>query len=177
MTEQEIISYLKENRKKGTAFAFMPEDVQKWCEEHCDETIFHIFSDTWLTLKSTIFCEPQGIYCLPTAYKPEPEFEPDWEEFPIDTEGFFCVRKGVDSIYYHWWQWTKFLDENYVRYNDFGGWVYEAPLSNGEKTEVLVTSPRILERSKDLSSLIILNGKNESKPAYPTKILFWRYKE
>lgn len=30
MTEIEIINYLKENRKNGVAFDFMPKDVQRW---------------------------------------------------------------------------------------------------------------------------------------------------
>ena len=40
MTEQEIIDYLKENKNKGVAFAFMPEDVKEWCRNRYDRSIF-----------------------------------------------------------------------------------------------------------------------------------------
>jgi len=34
MTENEIIKYLKENKNKGMAFGFMPDEVQKWCDNN-----------------------------------------------------------------------------------------------------------------------------------------------
>lgn len=37
MTEQEIVNCLKENKKKGIAFCFMPEDVWDWVREQLDE--------------------------------------------------------------------------------------------------------------------------------------------
>lgn len=47
MTEQEIINYLKENRNKGIALYFMPEEVQDYIWEHQDDTIFEVFIDEW----------------------------------------------------------------------------------------------------------------------------------
>ena len=32
MKEQEIVDYLKENRTKGVAFGFMPNEVREWVE-------------------------------------------------------------------------------------------------------------------------------------------------
>ena len=183
MNENEIIEYLKQNKEKGIAFNFMPSEVREWCEEHKDESIFNVYySDGWNIIKSGITCCYAGIYSLPDDYEQKTEFKPHWEEFDIDKNGFFVeeqVNTHVSPRVYHWWQWTRFLSDHDAKYNDFGGWVYEDPISeDGKKAELLVTSPRILKRGRGLTScLLFSNGKNEAEPAYPAKILFWRYAE
>lgn len=42
MKENEIIQYLKNNRSKGVAFAFMPESVKEWCRNRYDRSIFMV---------------------------------------------------------------------------------------------------------------------------------------
>lgn len=175
MTEQEIVNYLKENKNKGVAFSFMPQEVRDWCEDHKNNTIFCAYWQNGWCEGIDINCYAHEVYALPDDYEMA-EFEPHWEEFPINKDGMFFMIS--DKVYhYYWWNWIDFLNCHHDEYNDFGGWVYESPHSDGEKVEFLVTSPHILERNKDLSAFIVLNGKNETRPAYPTKILFWRYKK
>lgn len=153
----------------------MPQDVKDWCTEHYNELIFNIyFSDGWNPTKTGINCCYAGIYCLPEDYEPESEFKPHYEEFEIDKDGFFRIKKE-SYTYYCWFNWQKFLDDNIDKYNNFGGWVYENPISDGKKAELLVTSPHILKRGRGLASCLL--NKDEAEPARPTKILFWRYKE
>lgn len=178
MNEQQIVEYLKGNFKKGVAFRFMPNEVQRWCNKHREEKIFFMFTDEygWGSKQIKINCSSSSVYALDYEY--EQEFKPHWEEFEIDCDGYFTEKTSSDfKRVYYWWNWTEFLDHNSDKYNDFGGWVYEVPHSDGEKVEFLVTSPHILERGKDLCSFTVLDGKNELKPAYPSKILFWRHKE
>ena len=52
MTEQEIINILKENKTKGVAYLFMPEEVSEWVWKH-------------LTEPRLLYLNPRG----------------DWEEF------------------------------------------------------------------------------------------------
>ena len=181
MNKKEIIEYLKQNKEKGVVFAFMSQDVRDWCMTHRNDPIFNIyFSDGWNIIRSGINCCYSGIYCLPEDYEIEPEFKAHWEEFDIDKNGFFVeeqVNTHVSPRVYHWWQWTRFLSDHDAKYNDFGGWVYEMSLFGGGKTEVLATSPHFLDDDEELSSYIRLNNKDKVKPAYPTKILFWRYAE
>lgn len=166
MTEQEIVDYLKENKRKGVAFAFMPEDVKEWCKQHSNESIFIIYyKDDW-EIDSCIRCYYNGIYALPDAYEIKPEFKAHYEEFDIDKDGFFYVKKGSDLIYYHWYNWPKFLDENFDNYNNFGGWLYNDKLWS---TNVLMS-----DINSDTS---VYSGKDKTVvPVTPTKIKFWRYK-
>lgn len=70
MTEQEIITYLKQNKTNGVGFSFMPEDVQKWCKSHKDEPIFLYFSiKKWEELDK-IACSVDTIYTLSEDYEP-----------------------------------------------------------------------------------------------------------
>lgn len=134
MNETEIIEYLKQNKTKGVPYDFMPDDVQDWCYEHKDKSIFNVYySDGWNIIKSGITCCYAGIYALPEDYEPESEFKPHYEEFEVDKDGFFHIKKGSDTIYYCWFNWQKFLDDNFNNYNNFGGWVYENPVSEGKK--------------------------------------------
>lgn len=40
MDKNEIINYLKDNKLKGVAFAFMPNCVKDWCRNKYDRSIF-----------------------------------------------------------------------------------------------------------------------------------------
>lgn len=166
MTEQEIISYLKENKCKGVAFVFMSEDVKKWCRQHKDEKIFIAYrGDRW-DIGSCICCNYNGIYSLQDDYEIKPEFKAHYEEFEIDKDGFFYVKKGSDIIYYHWFNWQKFIRENFDKYNNFGGWLFDDKLWS---TNVLMS-----DIDSDMSAY---SGKDKTvMPVTPTKIKFWRYK-
>lgn len=43
MKEQEIIEYLKQNKEKGVAFAFMPKEVQDWINNASRKIVYLIF--------------------------------------------------------------------------------------------------------------------------------------
>lgn len=101
MTEKEVILYLKENKKNGVAFDFMPSEVRDWCKSHRDETIFHVFSDTWRTLRSTILCEPHGIYCLTKDYEPKSEFKHYWQEFLVGGDCRLFYKGVAVGWFYH----------------------------------------------------------------------------
>lgn len=170
MTEEEIITYLKDNRVKGVAFDFMPRKVRDWCGEHRDEKIFNKFVNSgWLTSKITIHCDLDSIYCLSEDYKPKAQFEPHWEEFDIDKDGFFHIKRESNIIYYHWFNWQKFLRENFDNYKNFGGWLFDDKLWC---TKVLMT---------DIADCGLFGSvpkdDKTSVPVTPTKIKFWRYRE
>lgn len=171
MNEQEIVDYLKQNREKGVVYDFMPSDVRCWCSEHRDEFIFNFYSTGcgWHDKnKYSIDCNGSSVYCLPEDYEPEPPFKAHYEEFDIDKAGFFYVKKGSDLIYYHWFNWQKFIRENFDKYNNFGGWLFGDKLWS---TNVLMT---------DIAERELYGSVAKDKtvvPVTPTKIKFWRYKE
>lgn len=169
MTEQEIISCLKENRKKGVAFAFMPSEVQEWCAKHFSERIFYIVDEgKWGCKETSIMCSPDSLYCLDADYEPEPQFKPHYEEFDVNENGFFHIMKGSDLIYYHWFNWQRFIEENFDNYNNFGGWLYDKLWS----TNVLIMT------DIDKREMSEYSGKDKTVvPVTPTKIKFWRYRE
>lgn len=168
MIELEIIEYLKQNKEKGIIYDFMPADVREWCMTHQNEQIFNIyFSDGWNPTKTGINCCYAGIYALPDDYEPESEFKPYYEEFEIDGDGFFCIKKGSDRIFYAWYNWQKFLDEN-DKYNGFGGWLFGLKLWS---TKLLVTDMAKRELFESATKDIAV------MPVCPTRIRFWRYKE
>ena len=45
MTEQEIIEYLKGNKKEGRIFLFMPEEVRRWCRKHYSSLHYYVYED------------------------------------------------------------------------------------------------------------------------------------
>lgn len=155
MTEQEIIQYLKENRNKGIAFAFVPEDVKNWCEKHKTERIFDCFQNgNWDTETCIALCL-NSVYALSDDYEPEKPFRPHWEEFEIDECGRFIF--GDDS--YLWHQWSNFLDDNFAYFDNFGGYVYkELP-------------------QKSWQTYPVISYNEKEPPLFPSKIRFWRYQE
>lgn len=169
MNENEIISYLKENRKNGVIYDFMPSDVRCWCSEHRDESIFYFYSTGYgWHYRCSIDCNGTSVYTLPEDYEPEPQFKPHYEEFDVNENGFFHIMKGSDLIYYHWFNWQKFIEENFDKYNNFGGWLYNDKLWS---TKVLMT---------DIAERELYGSVAKDKtvvPVTPTKIKFWRYRE
>lgn len=86
MTEQDIVKYLKQNKEKGVAFAFMPEEVKAWCEKNKDKQIFKSFNDyDWGCETGAIHCYGDYIYTLSENY----EVEPETEKIP------FCLKEQI----------------------------------------------------------------------------------
>lgn len=175
MTEQEIIAYLKENKNKGTVFAFMPSEVQEWCRKHCNEEIFYIFGDDnrWPTYKATINCYSHNVYSLAEDYESKAEFKPHWEEFDINSDGYFIEEESNEwrqpPVEFKWWKWQNFLTKHSDKYNAFGGWLFN--------DNIWCTDPQIINE-EDVACVYDFASKDDiCKPAIPTRIRFWRYKE
>lgn len=174
MTELEIIEYLKQNKEKGTAFIFMPQEVRRWCDDHrLDKQIFMRYIGAWIVLTYVDSFDARDVYALSEDYEQKAQFEPHWEEFEINKDGMFLIdedtEKGIFYAHMYWFEWERFLSQN-PRYNNFGGWLYV----DSEKKPTWYTSPRIDVGGLDFTYAPI---DVESKPAYPTKIRFWRYAE
>ena len=163
MTEQEIIQYLKENRNKGIAFAFVPEDVKNWCEKHKTERIFDCFQDGNWDTKTCIALCLNSVYALSDDYEPEKLFRPHWEELNIENGVFRFNDDG-----YHYWEVEKFLSDYVGYFNAFGGWLYSG--GGFWSTNAMIHSGCNLV-------VKVVGDVRDVTPAIPTKIRFWRFKE
>lgn len=175
MTEKEIIAYLKENKNKGVAFAFMPSEVQEWCRKHCNEQIFHIFDDDrWPNYKTIINCYSYNVYCLAEDYESKTEFKPHWEEFDINSDGYFIEEESNECqqppVEFRWWIWQNFLTKHSDKYNAFGGWLFN--------NKTWCTNPQIINEEEGIAIVSDTITKDRfCEPMIPTKIRFWRFKE
>lgn len=161
MTENEIISYLKENKNKGVAFDFMPSEVKDWCMARQGEPIFNVyFADGWDNTKTGINCCYAGIYALTDDYEPKHEFKPDWQDFDIDEDGYF----QFDGKKYFYRDDARFETENRDKFKGFGGMLFD---------EVWKLVPRVVDERGFAWEVYKLNEK--VCPVTPTKIRFWRY--
>lgn len=175
MTEQEIIDYLKENKTRGVAFAFMPSEVQKWCENNLLKTdipfrkLGRSPSFEPLSWGKLSYDEPfyrECVYSLLDDY--EPKFEPDWQEFEIDEDGYFYSPNGW-RYYYN--ENVRFEVENAVKFKGFGGWLLDDHWYN-----CLPVSAKNESFPFIIASVTSIN--EQAKPMFPTKIRFWRrYRE
>lgn len=170
MNETEIVEYLKENRNKGIAFDFMPNEVRNWCSEHRDEEIFSIFHHSNWNGKCGICCRDNAIYCLVEDYEQKPQFKPYLQEFEIDEDGYFYFN---DKRYYYR-EDARFETENRDKFRGFGGWLYER-----KDFELWTTTPHLLYGGHLYDSFIRSdqNAYDERTVPIPIKICFWRYKE
>lgn len=162
MTEQEIVSYLKENKTKGIAVGFLPEEVRAWVYI-TPISIFRFFDGKEWIKSENPFIRDNDIICLPDNYELKKiEKTGEWIEFDIDENG--CYRILDTDMRFHWSEWNKPLwiyekDENRSWYlTAFGGWQYN------EQPDMWFMSPQVL---KD-------NQEKCIKPLFPIKIRFWR---
>lgn len=168
MTEQEIISYLKENKKKGVIFAFMPDDVQNWCNKHFSEHIFSIFVDDKWDNKREILCLKDTVYALSEDYESEQEFKPYWQEFEIDEDGYFYYN-NVEFYYRD----DALFEKRYNHiFKGFGGWLYKC--NDGP---VWTTIPHIAYKGELYMYLSLDGNEHEITAPIPTKIRFMRYRK
>ena len=111
MTEQEIVSYLKENRTKGVAFGFMPVEVGDWIKANRKKLMGKLicFSDTfgWGAVNTDKpILSLDYIFALPEDFKPEEKpQENGWIEFDIDENE--CYRILDTDMRFHWSEWNK----------------------------------------------------------------------
>lgn len=174
MTEQEIIEYLKKNKKEGRILAFMPEEVRKWCEEHiCEEHIKELLvwqSHRWYDAED--ICT-DDVVTLPDNYKVKKEPKGRWVEFEINEGKFNFVPSdvnGLDGVIESWWNWQEFLTVSSkfnLGFTAFGGWQYE-----GSKRWYL--APAVKSQYDDYWNSYVIEQSGEATPAIPIKIRFWR---
>ena len=136
MKEQEIVNILKENKKKGVAYMFLPEEVWNWISENFyNPNLLYLDSmGKWQYSKDADFDDYDNVvFTLPDMFDlpPKPQTG-EWVEFEINEKGQFLVifTQGL-RYYFNWFQWWRLLEKS-IDYNygftAFGGWQYE---SNG----------------------------------------------
>lgn len=176
MTEKEIVEYLKNNRTKGVAFGFMPEEVQLWVRElgHIRQCI-RFEAEEWKTLFTTNIwdkCDYSQILALPEDFELEEKSEGGWVEFDITDKGLFFLEytdRGGSNVShrFYWHQWSQFLeycDLDELKYTVFGGWQYK-------DCDAWFLTPQIAMQGHFYN---LCTKDDDPKPAIPTKIRFWR---
>lgn len=174
MTEQEIIDYLKNNKKEGRILAFMPDEVKTWCEEHMKE-LFVWQNHRWYKL-DVVYISTNDAVTLSDDYKVKEESKGRWVEFDINKNGDFEIcgianDKNI-TIIYNWSHWDKPIRDNASKnfINGccaFGGWQYE-----GNKRWYL--APAVKLQDDEIWNSYVIEESGEATPAIPTKIRFWR---
>ena len=180
MTENEIIECLKENKKKGIGYKFLPEEVQKWIYENFYKKILVYFDyqGEWVSIDDTDLtksCNYQNhIFSLSDNYELKKiEKTGEWIDFEIDENG--CYRILDTDMRFHWSEWNKPLwiyekDENRSWYlTDFGGWKYE----NDDRWYMV---PAIKNINDNQYWNSYTNDKEFIKPCIPIKIRFFKSK-
>lgn len=167
MTEQEIINVLKENKKKGVAYLFLPLDVKDWISDNFNNSDL-VYLDSmgdWELYKDADFDDYDNIvFALPDDYKEEPKGE--WVEFDIDEKGNFHCFIDNDMHYFFWANWNVFLTEaDSSGYTAFGGWQYKDSKNWYQYPILLKDNGQVMLGSDD---------SDDVKPAIPIKIRFWR---
>ncbi len=189
MTEQEIVNCLKENKSKGIAFGFLPEEVKDWCKIRYSN-IFQYFSKydgkenkngMWKIMSNESYeFAADEIICLPDDYELPQKPSGEWVEFEI-ADGLFYYKtldKNVMEVCgkkYYWFQVEEFLcryiAEGFVT---FGGWQYEGCTTWFVTPRLNVESPNgtIYQDSFNVDNY----AECDCKPAIPIRIRFWREK-
>lgn len=97
MTENEIIECLKENKKRGIGYSFLPEEFQKWIYENFYKKILVYFKyqGEWVSIDETNPINASNyqnhIFALPEDFELKKKAEGKWVEFEIDKNGqFYC---------------------------------------------------------------------------------------
>lgn len=170
MTEQEIIDYLKKNKKEGRILAFMPEEVRDWCEKHlCEKHLKELLvwqSHRWYKFDADDICTDDAV-TLPDDYPyPKQESKGGWMEFEIDDDGTFFVN-GLTVL---WFNWQHVLSDSYGKkdgFTAFGGWQYE-------DSKRWYLAPAVKLQDGKMWNSYIIEESGEATPVIPVKIRFWR---
>lgn len=174
MTEQEIVKILKENKIKGIAYFFLPEETWNWIQENFNNPnlIYLAPNGDWLYFKDADFDDYDNIvFALPDMFNLPPKPQSGWEEFEINQRGQFLVLFTQDLRYYfNWFEWWRLLDKS-IDYNygftAFGGWQYD-------DSKRWYLAPAVKLQDGKMWNSYIIEEKGEATPAIPKKIRFWR---
>lgn len=175
MTEQEIINVLKENKTKGIAYLFLPEEVWKWIGENLNnpKLLYLAPNGKWESFSETDFDDFDNIvFALPDYYQVKKEPSGEWVEFKINKNGYFTAYDVDDndhqiSLSFGWHQWSEFLDcscKHGLDFTTFGGWQYE-------NCDTWFMCPMMSEKGVSYHNT---DRKKDYVGAVPTKIRFWK---
>ena len=182
MTEEEIIQYLKMNRKIGIPLGFMPTEVQEWCNKNSLSLQIVIENrHTWDDYKNWVISkklEFTTIVCLSEDYEYHAtKLNGEWVDFDINKNGDFEIG-GIandknSTVIYNWSQWNKPIRDNASKNFingccGFGGYLY-AGCDDWFMTPRIFYNNRLLDHYQKLE----IDGKIV-KPAIPVKIRFWK---
>jgi hypothetical protein len=102
MTEIEIIQALKKNT---SAFELMPEELQEWAKEHCNDMQMYFHGGDWISADPITWVHPR--FRLRPDYPEEPEekievkmIRGDGTISPVSTESINAYVKEVDGKKY-----------------------------------------------------------------------------
>lgn len=169
MTEQEVIEYLKENKNKGIALLFVPEDVLDWINNNYSnpKLLYLAPNGRWEKFSETDFDDYDNVvFALPDYYELPQKPSGEWVEFEIDQRGNFHCFKDNDMHYFFWTNWGIFLKAFSDEYTAFGGWKFK-------DCEAWYITPQVF--LDDHHVIVTFKGEGNSvKPAIPCKIRFWR---
>lgn len=176
MTENEIIQILKDNKRNGIAFGFLPDEVIQFALKHKENLKFHDSEGFWIDTecqhKEGYDISIHEIVCLPEDYELKKiEKTGEWIEFEIDENG--CYKILYTDMRFHWSEWNKPLwvyekDENRSWYlTAFGGWQYK-------NCDAWYMYPMILLGDDRYVTCVFKGEVSDVKPAIPVKIRFWR---
>lgn len=180
MTEEEIIQYLKMNRKIGIPLGFMPTEVQEWCNKNSLSLQIIIENrNTWDDYKNWVIgkkLEFTSIVCLSEDYEYHAtKLNGEWVDFDINKNGDFEIGgiandKNI-TIVYNWTQWNKPIRDNASKnfINGccaFGGWQYK-------NCNNWYMYPMLLQKGHYVNCECE-NEPYKIEPTIPTKIRFWR---
>lgn len=182
MTEQEVIDFLKNNKAKGIAFAFLPIEVKLWCSDHDSSLIYFQKNNVWNDNSANdVLFEANEIVALPEDFKltklTKKSAEVNqgwWEEFEIDDCREFLVEL-VDTVTgkechfcFNWFDWIGCLNkckDQGIMLTNFGGWQYDG--------DGWYMDPQVYDRLEHYCFDEYLDC-NSIRPAIPKKIRFWR---
>lgn len=170
MTEQEIIDYLKRNKKEGRILSFMPEEVKRWCEKHKKELLVWQ-SNSWYEFDADDICTDDAV-TLRDDYEINRETGGEWDEYDIKDGRFYEETRG---LFYAWHEWSKCMSDN-PRFTAFGGWQYAD--SNTwfmtPKLKIIIANSISYKDSDAVGNYCTTPSAVGCGPAVPVRIRFWR---
>lgn len=180
MTEEEIIQYLKMNKKIGIVFKFMPEEVKDWCRKYSKKLYWYdtdTLVDCWSNGGFEKRLDGDKVYTLSEDFQIKKEQKGEWIEFEIDCDGDFNLKDdGTESTKdeardfgFHWLDVGEFLkcsiNEKW-HYTTFGGWQYA-----DSKRWYLAPAVKLHD---DLWNSYVIEENGDATPVIPVKIRFWK---
>lgn len=190
MTELEIVDFLKDNKKLGICFLYMPEEVRNWCEKHMKDVVKLVsdfpakntspFKHKWQYVAASYEkFKYNDIIALKEEYELKSENKTgELVEFEIDEEGCF----HYNGWSFKWYDTTGFLNftfEKYCTVKDicdkfisFGGYFYgnqHEPVPRWYMCHCV--APTDVDGSVYTS---YTDGDENIKGIVPTKIRFWK---